>query len=216
MTQKDVFLRGEGDAWFARNKKALSDVKLPDGDPLVLEILVLSGQLQSSDPVRVLEVGCGPGIRLAWLRDKLGFDCHGIDPSAKAVDLAASLGVAAKVGTADQLPYEDHYFDIVVFGFCLYLCDREDLFRIAGEADRVLKAPGWLLIRDFFSLAPCVHKYKHKDGVNSYKMDYRSLFTWHPDYSVFSHRVTHHQQAGYTDDAQEWVATSLLRKACQF
>jgi SAM-dependent methyltransferase len=83
-------------------------------------------------------------------------------------------------GTADILPFKDHYFDIIIFGFCLYLCDREDLFRIASEADRVLGEPGWLLILYFFSPFPKKNVYHFCKGVQSYKMDYRTLFTWHP------------------------------------
>lgn len=115
-------------------------------------------------------------------------------------------------GTAEQLPYADQSFEIVIFGFCLYLCDREDLFRIACEADRVLKSPGWLLIHDFYSPTPSKHDYRHYAGLFSYKMDYRTLFTWHPAYTTYSHRVRDHAHGGWTDAAEEWVATSVLRK----
>jgi len=213
MTQKDIFLRGEGDAWFARNESGLARLKLPDDDPIVLEILRLRDHLLTVDGVSVLEIGCGSGGRLEWLRNQLRMDCHGIDPSVKAVALAASRGIDARVGTADELPFEKHSFDVVIFGFCLYLCDREDLFRIAAESDRVLKTPGWLVIRDFYSPMSCAREYHHKTGVRSYKMDYRTLFTWSANYTVYSHRVTHHESGSYTDDPHEWVATSLLRKA---
>jgi len=103
-------------------------------------------------------------------------------------------------------------FDIVVFGFCLYLCDREDLFRIAQEADRVLKPDGWLIIHDFFAKTPTRREYHHKPGLFSYKMDYRRLFDWHPAYTCFSDELNHHGRREFTDDPQEWVATSVLRK----
>ena len=43
-------------------------------------------------------------------------------------------------------------------------------------------------------------------------MDYRTLFDWHPAYSTYYHRVHHHVDRAYTDDPDEWVAVSVLRK----
>ncbi len=146
------------------------------------------------------------------MKDNCDFECYGVDPSAKAVEAAKEKGVEASQGTADQLPFDDQSFDIVIFGFCLYLCDREDLFRIACEADRVLKNPGWIVILDFYSETPLRREYHHHLGMFSYKMDYRKLFMWNPGYTSYSHKLCHHQEGGYTDDPQEWVATSVLRK----
>jgi SAM-dependent methyltransferase len=209
MKQRDVFLQGEGDAWLERNQPAPGARPLPDADELLLTLLQLPlGQ----GPVRVLEVGCGGGTRLAWLKQHRRYECHGVDPSAKAVQAARAAGIEAEQGTADRLPFDAAHFDVVVFGFCLYLCDREDLFRIAAEADRVLRNPGWLVIRDFFSEVPLSRPYHHRPGVRSFKMDYRSLFAWHPGYSTYFHKVGHHVSGVFTDERQEWVATSVLRK----
>lgn len=210
MRQKDAFLAGEGDAWFERNASAGQSDRLPEGDRLVRELLTLTSPALSG--ASVLEIGCGEGRRLGWLKEHAGSRCSGIEPSTRAVDAAMSRGVDAKVGTADQLPFADSEFDIVIFGFCLYLCDRSDLFRVACEADRVLKSPGWLLIQDFYSPDAAKRKYHHREGLFSYRLDYRSLFLWHPAYMTYAHRVEHHVLGGFTDDANEWVATSILRK----
>jgi SAM-dependent methyltransferase len=210
MTQKKIFLDSEGDAWFRRNARALAAVRLPEADPLLMAILELLPA--SPQGTRILEIGCGNGARLRWLREHRGLTCSGLDPSADAVAAARQSGIDAHRGTADRLPFADAAFDIVVFGFCLYLCDRDDLFRIAAEADRVLADPAWLVILDFFSPTPVRREYRHRPGVFSHKMDYRSLFTWHPGYTCMSHRVHHHSEHGYTDDRGEWVATSVLRK----
>ena len=210
MTQKQIFLESEGDAWFRRNARALAAVRLPEADPLLMEILELLPA--SPQGTRILEIGCGNGSRLRWLREHRGLTCSGLDPSADAVAAARESGIDAHRGTADRLPFADAAFDIVVFGFCLYLCDREDLFRIAAEADRVLADPAWLVILDFFSPTPLQREYRHRPGVFSHKMDYRSMFTWHPGYTCMSHRVRHHSDHDYTDDRGEWVATSVIRK----
>lgn len=215
MLQREIFLQSEADAWFERNRRALASQDFAAGDPVVAtiaEIAGLPGETERDDKLQVLEVGCSEGRRLAWLRDSVGVEVHGVEPSAKAIERACASGLDVRRGTADALPFPDASFDVLVFGFCLYLCDRRDLFRIAQEADRVLKPDAWLVILDFFAPAPIRRDYLHKPGVYSYKMDYRKLFDWHPAYTCYSHKVMHHGQFGYTDDPQEWVATSVLRR----
>ena len=212
MRQKEIFLDGEADAWFERNHDLLKDRIFDLSDPVINAVSYITKQSRYAEEIKVLEIGCGEATRLVWLAEHLGVEVYGIDPSSKAVELAKRSGVKVKQGTADTLPFGSDSFDIVIFGFCLYLCDREDLFKIAQEADRVLKKKSWLIINDFFSPAPTSSNYHHKAGVYSFKMDYRKLFEWHPAYSCFSHRLDHHNQVGFTDDTKEWVSTSVFRK----
>ncbi|MDF1815521.1 MAG: class I SAM-dependent methyltransferase [Verrucomicrobiales bacterium] len=207
MAQKDVFLESEGDAWFARNN--IGDSFSPDTDSILGELLELS---KVDSETSILEIGCGGGERLVAIHERTGSLVSGIDPSGQAVEKAKGNGVDAHQGTAESLPFDDSRFDIVIFGFCLYLCDPEDLFQIASEANRVLKKSGWLLIKDFYNPSPHRREYHHKEGIQSHKMDFTSLFTWHPSFTCFSHKVEHHSVTGYTDDPGEWVATSVLRK----
>ena len=213
MKQKEIFLQSEGDAWFLRNQKSVATRKLPDDDPLLLEMLAFLPKNEGM--IKVLEVGCGDGTRLAWIKNNLNADCYGIEPSAQAVDQACTKGVNVQQGTADMLPFDNQSFDIVIFGFCLYLCDREDLFQIASEADRVLRASSWLIIMDFFSTTPQVKYYHHREGIQSYKMDYQTLFNWHPDFECMTHKVRHHVDANYTDVPDEWISISVIRKCHQ-
>jgi ubiquinone/menaquinone biosynthesis C-methylase UbiE len=209
--QSKAFLESEGDAWLRRNARASASEGFPGSDPLLNEILALPPS-DRSEPMKILEIGCSAGARLDWLKDNCGFDCYGVEPSAAAVEVAKRSGLTVHQGTAEQLPFGDAEFDIVMFGFCLYLCDREDLFRIACEADRVLRNPGWLLILDFYSPSSLERAYEHHAGLVSHKMDYRALFSWHPGYTNYSQRVVGHLNHAFTDDPQEWVATSVLRK----
>ena len=148
--QKDVFLSSEGDAWLKRNQSALGEKKYSD-DLVVIELKKILSNNVLSVGGTLLEIGCGNGSRLEYLKKMFKLDVKGVDPSGEAVRFASKLGVDAKVGTADKLEYPSKTFDIIVFGFCLYLCDREDLFRIAYEADRVLKNSGFIIVLDFFS-----------------------------------------------------------------
>lgn len=212
MNQKTIFLESEGDKWFERNKNKTIINNICQDD------LILNGLTKiiesSTLPLRpkLLEVGCGEGLRLDWIHRTLGFECNGLDPSLKAIEVANSRGLKCIQGTADLLPYEDNSIDILIYGFCLYLCDRNDLFQIASEGHRVLKRHGWIIIKDFFSPKPCQREYHHRSGIFSYKMDCRTLFEWHPDYQNFSHDVVHHSGNVFTDDVQEWVAVSIIRK----
>ncbi len=213
MTQKEIFLESEADAWLSRNYATLQARDFTR-DPVVMALASLP-ELSEKNPekhIRILEIGCGSGHRLAHLQKYFPVDVEGIEPSQKAVDLSRSAGVSITRGTADSLPYQNSDFDIVIFGFCLYLCDRSDLFTIASEADRVLRDKGWLVIHDFYSPFPIQREYHHKGGIQSYKMDYRKLFDWHPAYTCTNHSILAHGKDIYTDDCNDWVATSVLRK----
>lgn len=208
VNQKEIFVESEGNAWFNRNHPGNKINFDPEKDRLLPELL----ELPLERGMKVLEIGCSSGDRLLWLGENLGLKCVGIEPSDQAVKVARDRGIEAYQGTAESLPFEDSSFDLVIFGFCLYLCDRADLFRIAQEADRVLKNPGWLAILDFFSSTPFARPYHHLEGISTYKMDYRTLFDWNPNYICVTHKVRHHVDNSYTDDHQEWVALSMMRK----
>ena len=214
VSQKDIFLGGEGDAWFRRNKEAMNRAEYSENDTVYAAIkeVALSEPPLDGRALKLLEVGASNGLRLGRLQRELGLKVAGVEPSSAAVAEARTAGLNVSVGTAEQLPFPDATFDIVVFGFCLYLCDPADLFRIAAEADRVLKNTGWIIIQDFYAEAPATRPYHHFDGVYSRKMDYRTLFSWHPAYTCYSHRIAGHQTRSFADDPQEWVATSVLRK----
>ena len=211
-SQRQVFLDGEGDAWFQRNYKSDADqiADLPFSDPLVglLENLPLPNGAQTS----VLEVGCGQGLRLARLNSSKGWSVAGIDPSEMAIAEMTAAGYRGVVGTAESLALPDKSVDLLIYGFCLYLCDRNDLFRIAAEAHRVLKPESWLAILDFWSPYQRVNAYHHRSGIKSYKDDLPGLFSWHPSYVITDHCLRHHSSRSYTDNQQEWVAATLLRR----
>ena len=209
--QKEIFLNHEGNSWFERNHSALQKRKFGLKDPIIRAISkCLNGKL--SKKKKLLEIGCGEAKRLKWISKNLKLKCYGVEPSEKAVALANSKDAKVIQGTADLLDFENKNFDFVVFGFCLYLCDRSDLFQIAKEADRVLKDNGYLIILDFYSTKNTKNKYHHQAGIFSYKMDYRKLFDWHPNYNCFFHEVEDHGGDGFIDDENNWVATSIIKK----
>ena len=214
-SQRQVFLEGEGDAWFQRNRQADADqvARWAKHDPLadLLENL----PLPSGSEVSVFEVGCGQGLRLVRLNQLKGWSVAGLDPSEKAIAAVKAAGCQGFVGTAETLPLLDRSVDLLIYGFCLYLCDRNDLFRIAAEAHRVMKPQAWLAILDFWSPHQRINSYHHRSGIQSYKDNLPAMFSWHPSYVVTDHILRHHATRAYTDDLQEWVSATILRR-CDF
>ena len=65
---------------------------------------------------RVLDIGCGDGALLAYLRDSKGVDARGIDVSAANVAGAVARGLSVVQGDADADlgDYPDGAFDMVI------------------------------------------------------------------------------------------------------
>ena len=79
----------------------------------------MSLPIPNKKDIKVLEIGCGQGRFLNLLQQHRQWELYGIDPSKKAIDFAKNLGINAFVGTADELPFSDDTFDLIIFGFCL-------------------------------------------------------------------------------------------------
>lgn len=179
MRQAQEFLSGEGEAWLDRN---LNKIK-PENDP-VLEAL----NKYKITPRKVLEVGSANGWRLEIMERMWGCETEGLDPCYASKRAPSKAQVWA--GTADKLEYSDTAdYDTVIYGWCLYLCDPEDYFKIALEGDRVLKDGGYLIVYDFHADHPYKTSYKHKKGLFSHHYDFSKLWLSHPAYSVYGRTV---------------------------
>lgn len=176
--QKSAFLAGEGDAWFERNAAHLA------GNPA--DVCLQAIARLPLAPKRILEIGASNGHRLALLKERYGAAVSGVEPSAKAVadGKARFPGVDLQVGAADSLPFADGAFDLVIFGFCLYLVDPRHHFRAIAEADRVLASPGALAIFDFIEPIPYYNRYAHLDGLRSHKTEWSRFFLASPSYRL--------------------------------
>ena len=125
--QRDVFLSGEGDAWFQRNRRDQPLVSATD-DPLLPALLDIP--LEAGAGTSVVEVGCGQGLRLHTLAREKGWLVHGLDPSAEAVAAATELGVDARVGTAEQLPYASRSVDLLILVFASIYATAMTYFKL--------------------------------------------------------------------------------------
>lgn len=107
----------------------------------------------SHEKINVLEVGCGGGILCEEIA-RMGFNTTGIDPSGASLRVAAkhsaenNLKINYKIGTGENLPFENNSFDVVLC--CDVLEHVHDLPKVISEISRVLKNRG-IFIYDTFN-----------------------------------------------------------------
>ncbi len=119
----------------------------------MLGILVELGKTDFPN-YKILEPGCGSGSKLRFLTECRAKpeNCYGLEMSSSAVELCKKLSPAAmnfQQGSAMSMPFEDNYFDIVICSglFGCFNVDQ-DVTRLSGEIDRVLKANGIMFVLD--------------------------------------------------------------------
>jgi methionine biosynthesis protein MetW len=88
---------------------------------------------------RVLDIGCGDGALLAYLRDTKGVDARGIDVSAANVASAVARGLSVVQGDADAdlADYPNAAFDMVILSDTLQAMPRPAA--VLGELVRIGK-----------------------------------------------------------------------------
>jgi ubiquinone/menaquinone biosynthesis C-methylase UbiE len=215
--QTALFMFSEGNAWFRRNQADLCSGQSYEVD-LVEDVLgCFRAEINN-----VLEIGCGDGRKVERMTAFFQARGAGIDPSAEAITAgsrrlrdASNANIALSVGVADELPFGAGEFDLVHFGFSLYLVSRERIFRSLAEADRVLRTGGFLTIFDFDPLAMHKRAYSHKQGLFSYKARYDEWFVATGHYHLVAKRSFSHTSTDFSKDDNERLALSVLYKEPQ-
>jgi ubiquinone/menaquinone biosynthesis C-methylase UbiE len=218
VSQKELFLSGEADSWYLRNKSKISSREdFPDVDFISQYV-----KTNKSNRLCFLEIGCGAGNRTFALAKKLNAEGFGIDPSKLAIGHAInfysksinsnSVSLAFEVGTSEELNFPDGFFDLIYFGFCLYLIDRKDLKETIAEALRTLKPSGTIAILDFDTTHPYENTYHHNPGVRSFKDDYPKYFIESNFRLMAKLSLYENGEIGYEDEIDKRVALSLLRR----
>jgi len=122
------------------------------GTPNFIRIIEWRSMLEWLEPKegeRILDVACGAGTLSLKIAER-GCKVHGIDLSEKAINSAKRLAEREKIvcefkiGSAEDLPYPNEYFDKVVFSSSLE--HIEDDIKALEEACRVLKLNGSIVL----------------------------------------------------------------------
>jgi ubiquinone/menaquinone biosynthesis C-methylase UbiE len=125
---------------------------------------------------KILDVGCGSG---GFLREFVKYgakpqNLYGIDLLEERIEKARELNpnIHFRCGDASNLPYEDHFFDMVMqFTVFTSILDSGMKQKIASEMLRVLKADGTIIWYDYYVNNPWNPDVK---GVN--KKEIQELF----------------------------------------
>ena len=117
--------------------------------PLWLELVDTLAREADLAGRRVLDVGCGTGRLARALVERHQCKVWGVDPEPEMIVVARSkvpAGVGLRIGTAEDLPFKDGWFERVTMTLVLQLVDRARAYR---EALRVLQASGRVAIATF-------------------------------------------------------------------
>jgi tellurite methyltransferase len=115
---------------------------------------LLKGKYQHC--IKVLDIGCGGGRNLHYFL-KNNHQVFGIDQSQEAITSVRSLSAALapanpagnfNVANADDLPFDDESFDLVISSAVLHFANNKAHFdAMINEAFRVLKPNGYFFAR---------------------------------------------------------------------
>ena len=117
----------------------------------IAEELARKYNLKAGD--RVLDVGCGKAFLLYDLTQIVpGIDVQGIDISEYAIQNSKEeVREFLSVGHANNLPYNDHFFDLVISINTLHNLHCYDLEKALKEIQRVGKEHKYLVVESYRS-----------------------------------------------------------------
>jgi ubiquinone/menaquinone biosynthesis C-methylase UbiE len=215
LSQSEIFLATEGDAWFIRNSEFLRSCTVFQSVEFIRETLFpFKAQINN-----LVEIGCGPGYKLEKLFvDFQSKNGSGLDPSALAISAAiervknSGIELEFHVGVSSSLPFYSNSADLVFLGFFLYLVPRDEILITVSEIDRILKPGSFLAIEDFDVPVSTQNLYKHDDRLISFKEDYSRYFTGELGYHLIEKHSYSHKSDHFSTDREERIATSILFK----
>jgi SAM-dependent methyltransferase len=99
---------------------------------------------------RALDIGCGTGYSMVWLRELFRFsEVYGLDLSPLAAEFWRTRGLdTVALASADRLPFGENEFDLVTCFDVIYQLNDSRASAAVSEMRRVLKPGGLLFIRE--------------------------------------------------------------------
>jgi tellurite methyltransferase len=105
---------------------------------------------------KIMDVGCGGGRNLVYFLNN-GFEVYGIDPNTAAINTAKALSETLapdnplmnfRVSSAEDMPFGEEYFDLVICSAVLHFAQNEIHFREMLMAMwKVIKPGGYFFAR---------------------------------------------------------------------
>jgi tellurite methyltransferase len=143
---------------------------------------------------KILDVGCGSGRNLVYFLQN-GYDVYGVDPNLIAVNTVKELSQTLsphhrpqnfKAASAEDLPFDDNYFDLVISSAVLHFADSPAHFEnMLRSMWRVLKPGGYFFARlaSNIGIEALVHhlgngRYLLPDGSERYLVNQQQLFNY--------------------------------------
>ena len=208
--QERIFLESEGDRWFERNREKIVDTTDDFPNETIKRVLSPFNE----EIVNILEIGCSNGAKLENLSTFFNATGYGIDPSEKAITIGKKEfpNLKLSVGTAQDIDHRNESFDLVYFGYCLYLLDRNAVLRAVAESDRVLRAGGFLAILDFEPSGRRRNPYHHLQGVTTFKNSHAEFFTAGGHYYLIAKDSLTNETRQFSPDRDERVTINVLYK----
>lgn len=128
MSNKEGFKESaeDFDVWWSHNQN-------------IFESELLAMKRFITDPKETVSIGTGAG----WFSSRLGIPV-GVEPSEKMAKLARDRGIDIKIGTIEDISFEDERFSGVLFDNSISVID--DLKKAFQEAYRILKPGGHVVV----------------------------------------------------------------------
>ena len=100
---------------------------------------------------KILDVGCGKGFLLFdFLKVDPTFEVYGLDISKYAIDNAKpEIKKDITLGTAEKLPYEDNFFDLVISINTIHNLYTFELLNSLKEIERVGKKNKYICVESY-------------------------------------------------------------------
>jgi len=108
-----------------------------------LELSLLLKAVEPKKDKTLLDVGIGTGFFATRLRS-YGLDIKGIDPSEKMLEVAKKRGFEVKIGSGENIPFENESFDIVLAMTSMEF--SKDPKKFLSEMVRVAKTEGKIVV----------------------------------------------------------------------
>jgi ubiquinone/menaquinone biosynthesis C-methylase UbiE len=159
-------------------------------------------------PSSIIDIGGGTGVHASWLASQ-GHRVHVVDLVGHHVETAArqdgSPGrITAEVGDARDLAVADDSFDAaLLFGPLYHLTEREDRLRTWAEAQRAVRAGGYIFAAAISRFASLF------DGL-------ARGFLFDPAFRGIAERDLEDGQHRNPDDVPHWFTTAYLHHPDEF